>query len=121
MIPPETVARVFQDVAFRRPNTRISAKAVALSTEYLRLFVEEAVLRANEQRKAEEPPTQIDGIDNVADAAEDAEADPFNTSMDEEPEQRGLGVSTQVPAEVSNDTLDTRQLAAVAGLLVLDF
>lgn len=120
MIPPETVARLFQEEAFRRPNTRISAKAVALCTEYLRLFVEEAVLRANEQRKAEEPPTHIDGIDNVI-RTENGD-DAFNTSMDEEPEERGLGVPTQVPADLSNDnTLDTRQLAAIAGLLVLDF
>lgn len=116
MIPPETVARVFQEVAFRRPNTRISSKAVALSTEYLRLFVEEAVLRANEQRKTEEPSSTVDGIDNVDNG--DNEGD-FNTSMEEL--ERGLGVPTQVPAEVANDTLDTRQLAAVAGLLVLDF
>lgn len=118
MIPPETVARVFQEVAFRRPETRISAKGVALSTEYIRLFVEEALLRANEHRKAEAPPTRIDGIDNVEETGGD---EAFNTSMDEENEERGLGVPTQVPEDYTSDTLDTRQLMAITGLLVLDF
>ncbi|KAF5209451.1 putative NADH-ubiquinone oxidoreductase subunit [Clavispora lusitaniae] len=114
MIPPETVARVFQEVAFKRSGTRMSAKSLALSTEYIRLFVEEAILRSNAQRLAEDSPTVIDGIDNIQ---EENEA---NESFEEENE-RGSGVSTQIPTDLASDTLDTRQLASVAGLLVLDF
>lgn len=120
-VAPATIARVFKDVAFRSGQTRVSAAAVALSEEYIRLFIQEAVLRANAERLQDQP-THIDGIDNVAEANAVADdSDQFrDTSMDE-PEERGLGVPTQWPPEVGNDVLDSRHLAAVSGLLVMDF
>lgn len=119
-IPPATVARVFKDVSFQRDTTRVSASTVALSAEYLRLFVREAILRANAQR-LEDQPTKIDGIDNVAAAnAVDDGDDQFHETQDEY-EERGLGVPTQVPPEDTNEVLDSRHLAAVSGLLVMDF
>lgn len=109
-VPPATVARVFREVAFRH-DSRISASTVALSTEYLRLFVHEAIARANAQRLADL--TTVDGIDNVP-ALEPELAEQLQESMETE------DIPTQMP-EQGNDTLDTRHLAAVAGLLVLDF
>lgn len=124
LISPATVARVFHELSFKNESTRISASTVTLSAEYIRLFVQEAILRANTQRLVENPPATIDGIDNVENEilAED-ENDQFrDTSLDEELELRGLGVSTQLPpASAGNDTLDSRHLAEIAGMLVMDF
>lgn len=137
MVPPSTIARVFSEVSFSKDNTRITSSAVGLSAEYIRLFVREAVLRANAQRLAEGVPTEIDGIDNVAPYGEILDAlDEFGGDEDDvfehehenehehddEIEDRGLGVSTQMPpASDSNDALTTRHLAAISGLLVMDF
>lgn len=122
-ISPATVARIFHDVSFKSKSTRIAASTVALSAEYVRLFVHEAILRSNAQRLAEVPPTAIDGIDNVEEIAEKEDVDQFgDTSLDEEIEERGLGVPTQLPPQTTSyDTLDSRHLAAVAGMLVMDF
>lgn len=119
-ISPATVARVFHEVSFKN-NTRIAASTVALSAEYIRLFVHEAIVRANAQRLAELPPTEVDGIDNVeGDVLENEENDQFrDTQLNEE---RGLGLPTQrPPARAGNDTLDSRHLTAVVGMLVMDF
>lgn len=141
MVPPSTIARVFSEVSFSKDNTRITSSAVGLSAEYIRLFVREAVLRANAQRLAEGVPTEIDGIDNVAPYGEILDAlDEFGGDEDDvfehenehenehehehddEIEDRGLGVSTQMPpASDSNDALTTRHLAVISGLLVMDF
>ena len=126
MVPPSTVARVFSEVSFARDSTRITSSAVALSAEYIRLFVLEAILRANAQRLSEEKPTEIDGIDNTEniDTLDALEThDQFPDSYDDiDEEDRGLGVSTQMPpATDANDALTTRHLAAISGLLVMDF
>lgn len=139
MVAPSTIARVFSEVSFNKDNTRITSSAVGLSAEYIRLFVREAVLRTNAQRLAEGVPTEIDGIDNVAPYGEILDAlnefggdedDVFEHENehehehehDDEIEDRGLGVSTQMPpASDSNDALTTRHLAAISGLLVMDF
>lgn len=121
-VPPELVARVFHDVAFQKPETRITASTVALSTEYTRLFISEAVERANDVRAKEVPPTAIDGINNVE--AENEQPlqgyDQFgDTSMEEdEPE---IQEEDKLPPASGTTTLDTRHLSAVAGVLVLDF
>lgn len=127
-ISPATVARVFHQLSFKSDSTRIAASTVALSSEYIRLFVQEAILRSNAQRLSEMPPTAIDGIDNVeSQVPEDNDNDNYNdqfreTSMDEEIDERGLGVPTQMPPQAAgNDTLDSRHLSAVAGMLVMDF
>lgn len=124
LVSAATVARVFHELSFKNESTRIAASTVALSSEYIRLFVQEAILRSNAHRLAENSPTAIDGIDNVeSQAIADDDNDQFrDTSMDEEIEERGLGVSTQLPPTVTaNDTLDSRHLAEVAGMLVMDF
>lgn len=126
-----TVARVFHDISFKNDQTRIASSTVGLSAEYIRLFVQEAILRSNAQRLADHPPSEIDGIDNLRDQKGtqgddldiDIENDQFReNSFDDELEERGLGVSTQMPPPAGgNDTLDSRHLAAVAGMLVMDF
>lgn len=124
-ISSATVARVFHELSFKNEKTRIASSSVALSTEYMRLFVQEAIIRSNAQRLAEVPPSAIDGIDNVESQADadNIDNDQFReNASDEEFEERGLGVSTQMPPpSVGNDTLDSRHLAAVAGMLVMDF
>lgn len=121
MLSSNLVARVFHEDSFKDKNTRISAKAAVLSAEYIRLFIREAVLRANNQRMSEGLAI-IDGIDNVqADESTSENNDQFDMdhSFDDD---RGLGVPTQVPPSTEgNDTLATRHLAAVSGLLVMDF
>lgn len=123
-ISSATVARVFHELSFKSDHTRIASSSLALSSEYIRLFVQEAILRSNAQRLAELPASAIDGIDNVeSQGDDDIDNDQFrdNTS-DEEFEERGLGVLTQMPPQPGgNDTLDSRHLAAVAGMLVTDF
>lgn len=121
-VPPELVARVFHDVSFQKPNTRITASTVALSSEYMRLFIREAVIRANDVRLLEEPPTVVDGIDNVV-PAEQAPLQSYDqfgdTSLeDDEPE---LQPEEDQPPPSNAGTLDTRHLSAVTGVLVLDF
>lgn len=124
MVASKTVARVFQGVAFRSKSTRIKAPAVALSAEYIRLFIQEAVLRANAQRLAEGQ--GVDGIDNEpgpdsldVGAAEEL---PLSDEDNFSDEDRGLGLPTQLPpAAEPEDSLLTRHLAAISGLLVMDF
>lgn len=128
MIPLATVARVFHDVAFKNDDTRVTAPTVAVSAEYIRLFVREAVLRANAQREAEGVATAGDGIDNISEAVEPDLGTQFvddserpDSDLDDADEARGLGVATQAPPDELNETLVTRHLAAVSGLLVMDF
>lgn len=52
-IASATIARLLKDVAFKKDTTEITEPAVILSGEYIRLFIQEAVLRANEQRLGE--------------------------------------------------------------------
>lgn len=120
-VPPELVARVFHDVAFQKPDTRITASTVALSTEYMRLFIKEAIVRANDVRLEEEPLTAIDGIDNVVQATQPLQnVDQFGDASVEE-EDVELPEQEEQPPTSSASTLDTRHLKAVAGVLVLDF
>ncbi|OBA19639.1 hypothetical protein METBIDRAFT_46243 [Metschnikowia bicuspidata var. bicuspidata NRRL YB-4993] len=121
MVAPTTIARVFSEVSFSNASTRITSSAVALSAEYIRLFVREAILRANAQRLEEAAPTEVDGIDNVT-AAAAPPADYGDGSDASDDEGVALPVPTQLPpATDSSDTLTTRHLAAVSGLLVVDF
>lgn len=123
LLSPTTVARAFHETAFKKPNTRITDTAMALSTEYLRLFINEAVLRANEERAKEAPVTEIDGIDNIASLGpeDENELDQFDDASDNELESRGLAIATQASVSSSSDILDVRHLSNVAGLLVMDF
>jgi hypothetical protein len=49
-IPLTTLKRLFQTAVFEHDDTRITEQALELSSEYLRMFIREAVLRANEAR-----------------------------------------------------------------------
>ncbi|CAH6720462.1 hypothetical protein CLIB1444_04S00584 [[Candida] jaroonii] len=113
----KTISRIFHELSFKN-NTRISEKALQLSGQYIRLFINEAIIRSNELRLEEiKEQGQVDGIDNVKkDMGEDEEEVPDMT-MDEDFEEP----LTQMPAIEEDDTLDARHLSKVAGVLLLDF
>lgn len=123
VVPETLLARIFHEVAFKDENTRITAKAMKLSQEYIRLFVQEAIIRSNDERVLEgNSLTTVDGIDNV-DKPVDGEDDPDKEVEDTAVyEENSNYFATQKPPEdPENDTLDSRHLAKVAGVLVLDF
>jgi hypothetical protein len=90
-IPLNTLARIFEVAVFEHDDTRITEQALELSSEYLRMFVREALLRANEDR---ENPKDGDNLKN------------------------GTNI---VQNQLIGDVLDTQHLENIAGLLVLDF
>lgn len=49
-IPITTISRLFQTVAFEHDDTRITKQTLQLTAEYLKMFVREAILRADEAR-----------------------------------------------------------------------
>lgn len=51
-IPLDTLSRLFHLAVFEHDDTRLSHRTLELSSEYLRMFIREAVLRANETRIA---------------------------------------------------------------------
>lgn len=129
-IPIVTLARIFQDVSFRKENTRITSNTLKLSSEYIRLFIKEALIRSNEERLKEiETSGQVDGIDQVGESTnrnnQDSEFelddDEIDVDMVPEPNTQQRAVSTGGGDTVANNMLDTRHLARVAGVLVLDF
>lgn len=130
-VPGATIARIFRELAFKRDTTEITEPTVILCGEYIRLFVQEAILRSNEQRLAElgEKRTQED-LKQAEDQAKKEASEEFETNdadddedfADEDLGFRGLGVFTQTEFDVPPiDALETRHLAAVSGLLLMDF
>lgn len=124
-IPLITIARTFAEVSFKNTDSRITANTLKLSAEYIKLFINEAVLRSNEERINEgNSLNKVDGIDDVEidDAAVDAEV-----SLDEDVDEDDIEIpapATQYrprEEEVGNNVIDTRHLSKVAGVLVLDF
>jgi hypothetical protein len=129
----DTIARIFQEKSFTKPDTKIAKSTLKLTSEYIHLFINEAIVRANEQRLLEgDSLTKVDGIDNVSQKVlltqvdADVSDNGDDIDIDEDPEdyhetntQRQL--SGAFDNTVSNDTLDSRHLAKIAGLLVLDF
>lgn len=138
-IPIPTIARLFQTVAFRNENTRITQKTLQLSSEYIKLFINEAMVRSNEERLVEgDSLTKVDGIDNLSKPREtendDIEARITDTTVNEgdepdedddmdDPTQTGTQNQTAYNSDVDlgNDMLDAKHLSKVAGILVLDF
>ncbi|VUG18726.1 DEBR0S4_00848g1_1 [Brettanomyces bruxellensis] len=93
-IEPATIGRLFQAVAFPDPdNTRITKKTLDMVSEYIELFTEEAITRANQCRIEQEQ--QV--------------ARNYEVEAGEEKKVQDGGV------------IDSRHLEAIAGLLVLDF
>lgn len=163
LIPLTTLARLFQNVAFRSEKTRITKRTLELSSSYINLFVNEALIRSNEARIQEgDKLTKVDGIDNLEGAREaenpnnDAEvndtlfADTLNNSTvmkdnlvdgasnatlqesddifsDDNDDANEKISSTQSKTafnsdmDLGNETLDTKHLSKIAGILVLDF
>lgn len=138
-IPIATIARLFQTSAFKNEKTRITQKTLQLSSEYIKLFINEALIRSNEERLAEgDSLTKVDGIDNlnktremeqgdiearVADNTMNEESEPDDDDDMDDPTQTGTQNQTAYNSDVDlgNDTLDAKHLSKVAGILVLDF
>ena len=90
-IPLNTLARIFETAAFEHKETKITEQALELSSEYLRMFVREAILRANEDRENPKEQDKVKGDNGI------------------------------VQNQLIDDVLDTQHLENIAGLLVLDF
>ncbi|CDR38719.1 CYFA0S02e04918g1_1 [Cyberlindnera fabianii] len=60
-IPKTTLSRLLQTIIFENEDTRITEQTLDLSAEYLRTFIREAVLRANEARESGVQATTSDG------------------------------------------------------------
>lgn len=138
-IPIATIARLFQNSAFKNENTRITQKTLQLSAEYIKLFINEALIRSNEERLAEgDSLTKVDGIDNINTHGEtenddmEARVDDHTINdgdnLDEEfdmddPTQTATQNQTayNFDVDLGNDMLDVKHLSKVAGILVLDF
>lgn len=139
----KTISRLFHQVAFKNGDTRLSEKSLQLSSQYIRLFINEAIQRSNDERVAEgDSIYKVDGIDNIdrneADVAEERAPDTTFTeenTMDqegdqeeeeEEEEELPSNPNSQYNNEpngtdLGTDTIDTRHLSKVAGVLLLDF
>lgn len=124
-----TIARLFKNVAFQNESTKISTKSLDLVSEYIRLFTQEAILRSNEERLAEEPLGRVDGIDNTSTQREfERHHEGVESKVADTQNEEDIEVPTQISnnafnttVELGNDVVDTRHLARVAGVLVLDF
>lgn len=119
VVPTATIARIFNEVSFKNEETRITLSTLELASEYIRLFINEAVIRSNEERLLEgDSLNKVDGIDNVQGGTAD-DFDDENTDGIDPPVDEHTQINTNV--NLSNDTLDSRHLEKVAGILVLDF
>lgn len=60
-IPITTLSRLFQTAVFEHDDTRITQQTLELSSEYLKMFIREAILRANEVRENPKDATEENG------------------------------------------------------------
>ncbi|ODV79588.1 uncharacterized protein CANTADRAFT_5320 [Suhomyces tanzawaensis NRRL Y-17324] len=128
-IPIETIGRLFKEVAFKNADTQITRSTLELASEYIKLFVNEAVLRSNEERVLEgDSLTKVDGIDNVefkqtqpGETQDALEEEVFDDDIDPEINEPSTQDQLGANNEYTNDTLDSRHLEKIAGILVLDF
>lgn len=132
-IPLKTIARIFKELSFKSSNTRITLSTLELSSEYIKLFINEAIIRANEERLDEgDSLVKIDGIDNVTQYP-NIEEEPEEVNMediddfDEDDYYDEITNSQRQLKKLENNTtggnnrLDSRHLQKIAGVLTLDF
>lgn len=139
----KTISRLFHQVAFKNGDTRLSEKSLQLSSQYIRLFINEAIQRSNDERVAEgDSIYKVDGIDNIdrneAEVAEEKAPDTTfteeNTMGQEEEGEEDEEEEEELPSnpnsqynnepngtDLGTDTIDARHLSKVAGVLLLDF
>ncbi|EER30432.1 predicted protein [Candida tropicalis MYA-3404] len=132
-IPLKTIARIFKELSFKSSNTRITLSTLELSSEYIKLFINEAIIRANEERLDEgDSLVKIDGIDNVTqypNIEEDQEEVNVEDieDFDEDDYYDEITNSQRQLKKLENNTtggnnrLDSRHLQKIAGVLTLDF
>ncbi|RLV90563.1 hypothetical protein JA1_004465 [Spathaspora sp. JA1] len=131
-IPVATIAKIFRELSFKNDSTRITLNTLELSSEYIKLFINEAIIRSNQERIEEgDSLTKVDGIDNVTRTQENTTAatgniDEFSDDEFEDediPEDDAFTNTYNQPSTntLTNDSLDSRHLNNVAGVLVLDF
>ncbi|EGW33714.1 uncharacterized protein SPAPADRAFT_59080 [Spathaspora passalidarum NRRL Y-27907] len=132
-IPVATIARIFRELSFKNDSTRITMDTLELSSEYIKLFINEAIIRSNQERLDEgDSLTKVDGIDNVnqtqpASKDEDdqfGDDDDVDVDFDDDdiPEDAFTNTFNNPSTNANtNDSLHSRHLDKVAGVLVLDF
>ena len=132
-IPLKTIARIFKELSFKSSNTRITLSTLELSSEYIKLFINEAIIRANEERLDEgDSLVKIDGIDNVTQYPNiEEEQEEVNMEdiddFDEDDYYDEITNSQRQLKKLENNTtggnnrLDSRHLQKIAGVLTLDF
>ncbi|KAK6198518.1 CENP-S associating centromere protein X-domain-containing protein [Scheffersomyces amazonensis] len=129
-IPIATIARIFREISFKNDNTRITQTALELSSQYISLFINEAILRSNEERIVEgDELDKVDGIDGIeenqrqthqVDRDEQELDDIGDEDVIDPPEsQTQFGVD-QEHVKLS-ESLDSHHLSKIAGVLILDF
>lgn len=123
----KTISRLFHGVAFKNEETRISENTLQMSAQYIRLFINEAIMRSNEVRIAEgQEINQVDGIDNVENARNIEREDPeeelpdMTLNEDDIPSNPNTQFGNE-DTHLDNNTLDARHLSKTAGVLLLDF
>ncbi|KAG7663774.1 uncharacterized protein J8A68_002634 [[Candida] subhashii] len=147
-IPLATIARIFKELSFKDPTTTITISTLDLSSEYIKLFINEAILRSNEERikqnngglenvvmdddhnemntSSTQYPT-MDELDVEEVDASDDEEDEYILNDESNTQKQLKQVNQESRGRVSgnggsgNDTLDSNHLAKIAGILLLDF
>lgn len=122
----KTISRTFHELCFKE-NTRITEKTLQLAGQYIQLFINEAIVRSNDERLNEiANKGQVDGIDNVESVKNkehgEVEEEVPDFTIDET--FGPLNQMTQLPIDNEDDdnnNLDARHLSKVAGVLILDF
>ncbi|CAI5756226.1 unnamed protein product [Candida verbasci] len=145
-IPIETIARIFKELSFKNKDTRITLNTLESSSEYIKLFINEAILRSNEIRIEEEEDNKpsilmdpqrseqksqfpkMETFDELNDdfpetedgeeEEEEEEEEEINESVVEDQTQQDKNSSIM---KSKSDDLDSRHLNKIAGILVLDF
>ncbi|RCK66025.1 hypothetical protein Cantr_01690 [Candida viswanathii] len=92
-IPIKTIARLFKELSFTTPeSTRITLSTLELSSEYIKLFINEAIIRANEERVDEgDALGKVDGIDYVTTQYPDSQ-EITGTQGEKKEEEEEVGV-----------------------------
>lgn len=119
----ETIARLFRDVSFKNKSSRITHQSLELSKEYISLFIEEAITRSNEERvlegetdKVRETGTRPEHLNYMTLGLSPIETQDIDLEEDYNTQDRFAKEAME-----ATDVIDSRHLAKIAGILVLDF
>ncbi|EMG49216.1 hypothetical protein G210_0079 [Candida maltosa Xu316] len=149
-IPVNTIARLFKDISFKDPSTRITSTTLELCGEYIKLFINEAIIRSNDERVDEgDVLLKIDGLDKNNNNSKESQSqgretqyvdledeidlddeDAYRDQIIDDPEEDLSNTQRQLQRNTTNNNgnggggdnrLDSRHLQKIAGVLTLDF